>query len=131
MMSGWSCWQSGTPAREAHRHGGDSLNPTTPPSVLDEELLRVLAEPVRAAIVRALATEQLCTCHLVDLTGAKQTNVSNHLRVLRQAGLVAAEPAGRYTYYRLLPDALTHLAGQLGDLARAAHATEAVRRPCT
>jgi ArsR family transcriptional regulator len=100
------------------------------PPRLDGELLRVLAEPLRAAIVRALAVEQLCTCHLVELTGAKQTNVSNHLRVLREAGVVAAEPAGRYTYYRLRPEALDRLAGQLGDLAEAARAAEAVRRPC-
>lgn len=46
-------------------------------------------------MVRALATEQLCTCHLVDLTGARQTNVSNHLRVLCEASVVDAQPAGR------------------------------------
>ena len=45
-------------------------------------------------------------CHLVDDTGAKQPNVSDHLRALREAGMVVAEPHGRFTYYRLLPDAL-------------------------
>lgn len=90
----------------------------------------MLAEPVRAAIVRALADEQLCTCHLVELTGARQTNISNHLRVLREAGLVEAEPAGRYTYYRLRPQVLEELAGELGDLAIRARTAEAGRRPC-
>lgn len=98
--------------------------------VLDGELLRVLADPVRAALVRALAAEPLCTCHLVELTGARQTNVSNHLRVLREAGLVEARPAGRYTYYRLRPDRLLGLAGQLGELAKAAGQASEVRRPC-
>ena len=102
---------------------------TTSPR-LDDELLRVLADPLRATIVRALAVEQLCTCHLVELTGAKQTNVSNHLRVLREAGLVAAEPAGRYTYYRLRGGAFDRLAAQFGNLAGAATSAEAVRRPC-
>ena len=55
-------------------------------------------------------SEQLCTCHLVELTGARQTNISNHLRVLRAAGLVEARPAGRYTYYRVRPEALAALA---------------------
>ena len=97
---------------------------------LDSEVLRVLADPVRAAIVTALAVEQLCTCHLVEITGAKQTNVSNHLRVLREAGVVAAEPAGRYTYYRLRPEVLERLAGQLAAVAEEARAAEAARRPC-
>ncbi len=97
---------------------------------LDVDLVRVLAEPIRAAMVRALATEQLCTCHLVEITGARQTNVSNHLRVLREAGVVEAQPAGRYTYYRLRPEVLERLADQFGDLAEAARAATAVRRPC-
>jgi ArsR family transcriptional regulator len=90
----------------------------------------VLADPVRAAMVRALAVEQLCTCHLVEITGARQTNVSNHLRVLREAGVVDAQPAGRYTYYRLRPEVLERLAQQFGELAEAARAATAVRRPC-
>jgi ArsR family transcriptional regulator len=97
---------------------------------LDVDLVRVLAEPIRAAMVRALATEQLCTCHLVEITGARQTNVSNHLRVLREAGVVEAQPAGRYTYYRLRPEVLERLAQQFDDLAQAAQAATAVRRPC-
>jgi ArsR family transcriptional regulator len=97
---------------------------------LDIDLVRVLAEPIRADMVKALAVEQLCTCHLVEITGARQTNVSNHLRVLREAGVVEAQPAGRYTYYRLRPEVLERLAQQFGDLAQAAQAVMAVRRPC-
>lgn len=81
-------------------------------------------------MVRALAVEQLCTCHLVEITGARQTNVSNHLRVLRDAGVVQAQPAGRYTYYRLRPDVLDRLAQQFADLAQAARAVTVLRRPC-
>ena len=98
----------------------------------DESLagaLRVLADPLRMRIVALLATEQLCTCHLVAETGARQTNVSNHLRVLREAGLVESEAAGRYTYYRLVPDALDALAAALGQLAEGARATSETRRP--
>ncbi len=99
---------------------------------VDGDLLRVLGDPTRAAIVRALTVEQMCTCHLVELLGAGQTNVSNHLRVLRQAGLVQAEPVGRYTYYRVRPEALRALAAQLDGLATAADAVAADgrRRPC-
>ena len=96
-----------------------------------DQMLRVVADPVRSRIVSLLAAEQLCTCHIVELTGAKQTNVSNHLRALREAGVVAAEPAGRYTYYRLLPHVPRLLAQHFADLAAAADAGPPQRRrPC-
>ena len=97
-------------------------------SVLDEPLLRLLADPLRGRIVELLAREQLCTCHLVELTGARQTNISNHLRALREAGLVTAEPCGRFTYYRLEPARLAALGSSLAALAGAAPA--AAKRPC-
>ncbi len=54
--------------------------------------MRLLADPLRAQIVEILARGPACVCHLVDDTGAKQPNVSGHLKQLRQAGLVVAEP---------------------------------------
>lgn len=95
-----------------------------------DELVRVLADPLRARIVGLLAREQLCTCHLAEITGARQTNISNHLRVLREAGLVEAEPAGRYTYYRLRPQALADLADHYAGLAARALEAAKIRRPC-
>jgi len=80
--------------------------------------------------VQLLAVEQLCTCHLVEMTGAQQTNISNHLRVLRDAGVVADEPAGRFTYYRLRPEVLVGLSGRFADLAAAAEQAGQVKRPC-
>ena len=99
-------------------------------SATTDELVRALADPLRRQIVELLAKEQLCTCHLVELTGARQTNLSNHLRVLREAGLVVTEPAGRYTYYRLRPEALASLANTLTELAALASDAEQIRRPC-
>ncbi|MCW2504427.1 MAG: transcriptional regulator, ArsR family, partial [Actinomycetia bacterium] len=61
-------------------------------------MVRLLADPLRARIVELLADGPACTCHLVTDTGAKQPTVSHHLRVLREAGLIEAEPRGRYTY---------------------------------
>lgn len=98
------------------------------PAQLNDGLLRLLADPVRARIVALLAHESLCTCHLVGELGITQSGVSNHLRVLRQAGLVHAEPCGRFTYYRLDGQVLQGLAEDLGRIADAA--ASAVRRPC-
>lgn len=99
---------------------------------VDADLIRVLADPLRWKIVTLLAHETLCTTHLVAETGARQTNLSNHLRVLRDAGVVDTEPCGRFTYYKLRPEVLTNLAGQFADLAETARATAAAdtRRSC-
>lgn len=96
---------------------------------VDSDILRVLADPLRLRIVTLLAREALCTTHLVEETGARQTNLSNHLKVLREAGLVETEPCGRWIYYHLKPDALSSIAAELGRLAAAAQeTTEAGRR---
>ncbi|MFE7230489.1 ArsR/SmtB family transcription factor [Streptomyces sp. NPDC002405] len=90
---------------------------------VDTDLLRVLADPLRLRIVTLLAKETLCSTHLIEETGARQTNLSNHLKVLREAGIVETEPCGRFTYYRLKPDVIASLAGQFADLAETARAT--------
>ncbi|MFJ5546831.1 ArsR/SmtB family transcription factor [Streptomyces sp. NPDC093225] len=90
---------------------------------VDTELIRVLADPLRFQIVTLLAKETLCTTHLVEETGAKQTNLSNHLKVLREAGIVETEPCGRFIYYRLRPEVIEGIAGQFADLAQTARAT--------
>ncbi|MEY9874481.1 ArsR family transcriptional regulator [Streptacidiphilus sp. MAP12-33] len=99
---------------------------------VDTDLVRVLADPLRMQIVSLLARETLCTTHLVEETGAKQTNLSNHLKVLRDAGVVETEPCGRFTYYRLRPEVLDQLAEQFTRLASLARVNDAAnsKRAC-
>jgi ArsR family transcriptional regulator, arsenate/arsenite/antimonite-responsive transcriptional repressor len=94
------------------------------------DVIRLLSDPLRAQIIDILAAGPACTCHLVADTGAKQPNVSGHLRLLREAGLVAAEPYGRFTYYHLVPEALEAAAGRLSGLAATARANRHARREC-
>jgi ArsR family transcriptional regulator len=95
-----------------------------------DDVIRLLADPLRARLVRLLAKCPACTCHLVADTGATQPNVSNHLRALRQAGVVVAEPRGRFTFYRLQPDVIEAAAQQLAALAARARETMDARREC-
>lgn len=97
---------------------------------MDGAVLRALADPIRRRIVELLAAEQLCTCHLVEELPATQPNVSNHLRVLRDAGLVASEQAGRYTYHRLVPERLEQASQGLAGLASQSRLALAAKRPC-
>jgi ArsR family transcriptional regulator, arsenate/arsenite/antimonite-responsive transcriptional repressor len=91
-------------------------------------VVKVLGEPMRWEIVRRLAAEDLCTCHLVEELGAAQPLVSHHLRVLRQAGLVRSEPCGAFTYYILDRQALAGVAAAFGELASS---DPRRRRPCS
>lgn len=90
----------------------------------------MLGDPLRLKIVTLLARETLCTTHLVEETGAKQTNLSNHMKVLREAGLVETEPCGRFTYYKLRPEVLAHLADQFAELAASARDAVENKRAC-
>ncbi|MFF3497057.1 ArsR/SmtB family transcription factor [Streptomyces sp. NPDC002795] len=98
---------------------------------VETDLIRVLADPLRLQIVNLLSHETLCTTHLVEETGARQTNLSNHLRVLREAGVVETEPCGRYTYYKLRPDVIARLADQFADLAESARTAADNKRACS
>ncbi|MEV5010464.1 metalloregulator ArsR/SmtB family transcription factor [Streptomyces sp. NPDC056159] len=99
---------------------------------VDSDALKALADPLRMQILTLLAREALCTTHLIEETGARQTNLSNHLRILREAGLVETEPCGRFTYYKLRPDALECLSAELAGLAATARQAAAAncKRPC-
>ena len=90
--------------------------------------MRALADPLRLEVIALLARETLCASHLAGETGARQTNLSNHLKVLREAGVVDTEPCGRFTYYRLRPEVIDALAGSFADLAATARATVAAGR---
>lgn len=90
----------------------------------------LLADPLRLQIVQALAGEQLCTCHLIEITGAKQTTVSHHLRILREADVVASDAEGRFTWYRLAPGAFGVALEGLRAVTGASPITARLRPAC-
>ena len=108
------------------------VRPTNQPELIspNSDVIRLLADPLRAEIVRLLAEGPACTSHLVADTGAKQPNVSGHLKLLREAGVVVTEPRGRFTYYRLVPESLQGAALHLADLAADARANAGTFRDC-
>jgi ArsR family transcriptional regulator, zinc-responsive transcriptional repressor len=73
------------------------------------ELLKTLAAPVRLAIVVELARQPRCVHDLVDALGASQSLISQHLRVLRSAQLVAGSRRGREVEYRLVDEHVAHI----------------------
>jgi DNA-binding transcriptional ArsR family regulator len=72
------------------------------------EIFKALSNPVRIALLRLLSTQSTVTT-LVDATGLSQPLVSQHLRVLRGAGLVRVTRSGREAIYRVADDHITHV----------------------
>jgi ArsR family transcriptional regulator len=76
-------------------------------TVLQAEVLKTLASPRRIEILHELSRGPIEVGRLAETIGASQPNVSQHLAVLRSAGIVEAERDGREVRYRLAdPDVM-------------------------
>ncbi len=65
------------------------------------DILKALAHPLRVLIVDALKGGERCVCELNALADIDQSNVSRHLAILKQAGIVSDRRAGMKVFYRL------------------------------
>ena len=78
--------------------------------------LKAIADPVRLRLLSLIACHEggeACVC---DLTGAFDlagSTISHHLKVLREAGLIASQRRGTWIYYRILPGVLGRLSAAL------------------
>jgi DNA-binding transcriptional ArsR family regulator len=71
---------------------------------LVEQVRGVFCEPARAQIVRALSAGPLAVTDLAAAIGRSRSVVSQHLRVLREEGVVKPRRRGRVVYYALTTD---------------------------
>ena len=93
------------------------------------EIFKALADKTRLHILALLAAEELCVCELVALFDLTQPSISQHLRKLRQAGLVKERKTAQWVFYTLdvsgfplieeimrhLPDVSEEIAGLQGQ----------------
>jgi ArsR family transcriptional regulator len=96
-----------------------ALDHTDDPLSADQALalLRALADPIRLRVVETLARGERCVCELTSELTLAQSKLSFHLKVLKQAGLIASRQQGRWMYYRLEPKAVVALSGWLAGRA--------------
>ena len=74
-------------------------------------VMRALADPTRRALFeRVVNSEEITVVELTQGSGVTQGAISQHLKALKQAGLVAERPEGRKVYYRVQPQGLVPLA---------------------
>jgi DNA-binding transcriptional ArsR family regulator len=83
-----------------------------------QEILSALAEPNRLQIVELLRRKPLAVGEIVERLGMRQPQVSKHLRVLSDAGLVDVQPVGQQRFYRLRAQALKEIDAWLDPYRR-------------
>ena len=73
-------------------------------------VMRTLADPTRRAVFeRVVSSDEITVVELTRGSGVTQGAISQHLKSLKQAGLVAERAQGRNVYYRAQPEGLAPL----------------------
>jgi ArsR family transcriptional regulator len=75
--------------------------------------MKALADPARLRLLSLLMAsdnQEMCTCDVTEPLALSQPTVSHHFKVLAAAGLVVGERRGTWTWYRVVPEALTAIA---------------------
>lgn len=85
---------------------------------LDIEAMKVLCEPSRCRILTLLSDRAYCVSALAILLDISAPAVSQHLRILRDAGFVICEKYGYHTHYRLNKERLSQIAEDISELTR-------------
>ncbi len=81
-----------------------------------DEALRALAEPHRRAILRLVARDEVAAGEIAAAFDVNRTTISQHLTVLKNAGLISERRDGTRRLYRARPDALAGLRAFLDDM---------------
>ena len=71
---------------------------------LKVQLLKALADETRLQILEFLKDGEKCVCEIVPHIGTSQSNVSQHLRILRNANIVTDRREGRSIYYSVVDE---------------------------
>lgn len=91
---------------------------------MDEKILKALGEPKRFQLLQLMSHRSYCVRALAVKSGLSESAVSQHLKVLREAGLIMGIKRGYYTHYRLDKEALGQVITELEQLRNVQ------RRPC-
>ncbi|XEC93323.1 ArsR/SmtB family transcription factor [Paenibacillus tarimensis] len=89
------------------------------------DIFKLLGDKNRMSIVSFLKEKDLCVCELVELLQTSQPNISQHIRKLKDAGLLKETRKGQWIYYSLntadkpyLQSVLSHIPSQKEHLVK-------------
>ena len=78
------------------------------------EILKALSDTNRLRVVNALGqADELCACQIIELLGVTGATVSNHIKILVNAGLVSSRKEGKWVHYKL-----TGINGESSDMLK-------------
>lgn len=88
-----------------------------PPEVVQQvsDYFSVLGEPMRLRILNLLRDGEKCVQDLVEATDTSQANVSKHLKVMLQAGILTRRSKGTLAYYSVEDDLIFELCNLVCD----------------
>jgi DNA-binding transcriptional ArsR family regulator len=88
-----------------------------PPEVVQQvaEYFSLLSEPMRLRLLHLLRDRELCVQELVEATQTSQANVSKHLKVMWQAGILSRRSEGTCAYYRVEDEMIFDLCNRVCD----------------
>ena len=71
---------------------------------LKMKILKALSDETRLKILEFLEDGEKCVCEIVPYIGTSQSNVSQHLRILKEANIVTDRKEGRSIYYSVIDE---------------------------
>lgn len=72
-------------------------------------IFKALAHPIRLKIIKKLSAGELCVCKLNEDVNFSQSNLSQHLKILKEAGILNSRKEGMWTYYNIVDDKILQL----------------------
>lgn len=80
------------------------------------KMLKAIADENRLQMINLLSCENLCSCHFVNILEISQPNVSHHLKILKEAGLIKASKRGRWIDYSLDEENVALIKNELNNI---------------
>lgn len=91
---------------------------------MDDKTLKAIGDPKRFLLLQLMSRRSYCVGALAHVSGLSESAVSQHLKIMREAGLVYGVKRGYYTHYCVDKDALKAVIDELGQML------SVERKPC-
>ena len=79
------------------------------------KIFKALTDETRLSIVEFLKDGEKCVCKIIPMTGKSQPTVSQHLRILSEAGILESRKEGTNIYYKIKDERVIEVMQMLGD----------------
>ncbi|ADQ05700.1 regulatory protein ArsR [Caldicellulosiruptor owensensis OL] len=88
------------------------------------KIFKALAHPIRVKIVEKLSEGEKCVCELLEFVEYSQPNLSQHLKILKEAGIIEHRKIGQNIHYRIKNDIIKNILFGAKDLILQIHEFE-------